>query len=603
MSGAAGGGAAGGRRRGCGRRRRGCAGGGGVAAAGGVGAVLVKVAVAVVVGGTAVGGAAVGQLGRRRTRAPTAGPRCRSGPWRRPSRRRRRPCSCCDGDADADADRHTRGDGDARRAAGKPADEEPDRACAAGSAARARAGPRERSGASIAGLREHSGASADRPARAEPARTPCRARGRAAAHAAPAPRRRRPRTPLAPGAPRAAVRISLPPQRRAPRSRAARELHTGTAAGRGRRRAAHQRARPPRRADATQPPRLRRRSGRAATSAAQARRRPRRAASGRDRGRRRADPGRAAHAEPAQTAAATPRATPPEPAPSPGGRDRKLLALIATSGGGGGLNGCPNTSYGRPRIASHHHRARRRRRARRAGRGLGADDHAGQCHPWHRRADTLVGTAGIDASSASPAMTRSPGWPVPTGSTAASGDDEVSGGDGNDVIRGGRGADTLDGGAGDDRIAGRAGSDTILGGDGNDGSGPRAAAAGPTRHAGPGDDVIHARDGSEDKIACGAGDDTVYADFKDDVALTASTCCASRLGAITTSVMAPDERASGVQLGHRRCALRGRGGQRERQRGAVVAGAQRVGRADRLLEADRERVADDRTIPRRTSRA
>ena len=30
--------------------------------------------------------------------------------------------------------------------------------------------------------------------------------------------------------------------------------------------------------------------------------------------------------------------------------------------------------------------------------------------------------------------------------------------------------------------------------------------------------MIHARDGSEDKIACGTGEDTVYADFKDDVA-------------------------------------------------------------------------------------
>ncbi len=77
------------------------------------------------------------------------------------------------------------------------------------------------------------------------------------------------------------------------------------------------------------------------------------------------------------------------------------------------------------------------------------------------------------------------------------GNDTISSGDGTNVIFGGPGDDTLTGGTGNDRIHGGPGVDTISAGDGND--------------------VIFARDGSADKISCGAGEDKVYADHKDQV--------------------------------------------------------------------------------------
>ena len=78
------------------------------------------------------------------------------------------------------------------------------------------------------------------------------------------------------------------------------------------------------------------------------------------------------------------------------------------------------------------------------------------------------------------------------------GDDTIDGGDGNDLLYGGPGKDSVSGGAGNDRIHGGPGEDTLSGGDDND--------------------VIFARDGSADPISCGAGDDRVYADMKDQVA-------------------------------------------------------------------------------------
>jgi hypothetical protein len=97
------------------------------------------------------------------------------------------------------------------------------------------------------------------------------------------------------------------------------------------------------------------------------------------------------------------------------------------------------------------------------------------------------------------------------------GDDELRGGDGADAIDGGAGADLLDGGFGDDTITGGPGRDRIsadlAGGD-----------CGPLWCKYPfGNDVVQARDGEIDSIACGAGTDRVVADPADTVASDCET--------------------------------------------------------------------------------
>ncbi|MDA0139454.1 calcium-binding protein [Solirubrobacter deserti] len=142
---------------------------------------------------------------------------------------------------------------------------------------------------------------------------------------------------------------------------------------------------------------------------------------------------------------------------------------------------------------------------------------------------------------------------------ARSGPDTVTGGEGLDRIWGGRGADRLFGGVGDDRIWGNHGHDHSWGEDGNDHMGGAAGndkqwggtgndliyaargndetwgedgddqlwamaradvhgpndTAGDVLHGGPGNDTFRVRDGEADTVDCGAGVDTVYADFKD----------------------------------------------------------------------------------------
>lgn len=121
--------------------------------------------------------------------------------------------------------------------------------------------------------------------------------------------------------------------------------------------------------------------------------------------------------------------------------------------------------------------------------------------------------------------------------------DNLYGGDGNDTIRGGDGPDSVFGGNGRDTEFGGSGGDTMNGGDGNDtiyaGSGRDVVngdegddeifvkdredydgpgdVAGDEVHGGGGADAVYARDGERDRVACGAGADTAYLDFEDQL--------------------------------------------------------------------------------------
>jgi Ca2+-binding RTX toxin-like protein len=92
-------------------------------------------------------------------------------------------------------------------------------------------------------------------------------------------------------------------------------------------------------------------------------------------------------------------------------------------------------------------------------------------------------------------------------------------------MSGGKGNDTQHGGAGNDRIFANLGVDETFGGDGNDDLWALARGdvagdndtQGDALHGEAGNDRFHVRDGERDVVDCGAGDDTVIADFKDVV--------------------------------------------------------------------------------------
>jgi Ca2+-binding RTX toxin-like protein len=101
----------------------------------------------------------------------------------------------------------------------------------------------------------------------------------------------------------------------------------------------------------------------------------------------------------------------------------------------------------------------------------------------------------------------------------------VFGGAGFDKMSGGKGNDVQQGGDGNDRIFANLGVDTTFGGNGDDDlwalargdvTGPNDT-NGDTLHGQPGNDTFHVRDGERDVVDCGAGYDTVLADFKDTV--------------------------------------------------------------------------------------
>ena len=108
------------------------------------------------------------------------------------------------------------------------------------------------------------------------------------------------------------------------------------------------------------------------------------------------------------------------------------------------------------------------------------------------------------------------------------GPDRLLGGRGADVITGGPGADVLRGRGGNDVLSGDVGADVVDGGAGNDtlsgdpvqGDGyytPIIRLSRDVLRGGSGRDVILARDGRRDRVACGSGRDLAHIDKKDRV--------------------------------------------------------------------------------------
>ena len=102
------------------------------------------------------------------------------------------------------------------------------------------------------------------------------------------------------------------------------------------------------------------------------------------------------------------------------------------------------------------------------------------------------------------------------------GNSTLSGGAGNDKLVAGDYADTLDGGPGNDYLNGGFGNDTITGGPGQDTILGDATSASCGWYAYTckipyGNDVIYARDGEQDTIDCGVGEDKAVVDKIDIV--------------------------------------------------------------------------------------
>jgi Ca2+-binding RTX toxin-like protein len=138
-----------------------------------------------------------------------------------------------------------------------------------------------------------------------------------------------------------------------------------------------------------------------------------------------------------------------------------------------------------------------------------------------KRADKLVGRAGRDKLIGRRGADKLLG---------GKGRDRLKGGRGSDLVKGGPANDWLKGGAGDDELRGNGGLDILRAGPGDDAL--FSAAKGGTIDGGPGadefnfvdgepvggagNDLIQARDGTEDEINCGDGEDTAVVDESEE---------------------------------------------------------------------------------------
>ncbi|MBD0329806.1 MAG: hypothetical protein ICV64_06860 [Thermoleophilia bacterium] len=139
----------------------------------------------------------------------------------------------------------------------------------------------------------------------------------------------------------------------------------------------------------------------------------------------------------------------------------------------------------------------------------------------HAAADVLRGDAGDDELVGRTRPDRLYGGRGSDGLFGGGGSDVLVGGPGADYLSGGTRHDRLYGGPGNDILDGWEGSDLLVGGAGHDyivAVDPRGRRWTDGVLAGPGNDVVHARDRARDDIRCGPGRDHVVADRIDRVA-------------------------------------------------------------------------------------
>jgi hypothetical protein len=149
---------------------------------------------------------------------------------------------------------------------------------------------------------------------------------------------------------------------------------------------------------------------------------------------------------------------------------------------------------------------------------------ASAASPGEPCANKVAGTIDSEALGGTPGGDRISGFAGDDALRGFEGDDCLFGGAGNDALWGGSGADRLSGGPGDDRIVGEAGVDQLDGGAGSDKleevqygypEGWRPGSGQNVVHGGPDPDTIDVANGRPDRVSCGSGHDTAFADRSD----------------------------------------------------------------------------------------
>ena len=138
--------------------------------------------------------------------------------------------------------------------------------------------------------------------------------------------------------------------------------------------------------------------------------------------------------------------------------------------------------------------------------------------------------------------------------TGSAGANSLDGWDGNDALRGGAGEDALFGRSGDDATFGEDGQDTIEGGDGNDavdgGAGIDTLYGDELQTCIPSDcatgqDTIAARDGANDTVKCGPGEDSAVLDAGDAIPEFGQDICERVDRSAATGAGAPGSTSGG----------------------------------------------------------
>jgi hypothetical protein len=119
---------------------------------------------------------------------------------------------------------------------------------------------------------------------------------------------------------------------------------------------------------------------------------------------------------------------------------------------------------------------------------------------------TVIGGSGADTFA---------GNSYSNGFSGGEGDDTANGAGGDDNLVGGAGNDRLNGGDGQDVLGGESGNDTLDGGAGVDRFWGDSIGACIPGYCDTGQDVIHARDGSQERVSCGPGTDSAVIDNSD----------------------------------------------------------------------------------------
>ena len=167
------------------------------------------------------------------------------------------------------------------------------------------------------------------------------------------------------------------------------------------------------------------------------------------------------------------------------------------------------------------------------------DGAAGEADNVRSDIEELRGGNADDVITGSAVRNWLDGWDGTDAIDGGIGDDSLFGGTGTDTVLGGPGQDTIEGGDGDDRVDGGAGVDTLYG--------DTFQVCIPT-DCDRGQDTILARDGVNDTVSCGPGEDSATLDAGDSIPPAGENACerVDRSGVVAPPPPPPPTPGAGV---------------------------------------------------------